>query len=145
MKMKKVILMILGVMMIMSLVGCGKDKGYTPEQIIPTENVSTNETEESNTEIVEEIDVDNLQKYYDTEHYIGTPRLSKVDFCGNYGDGTICATENVSEGEFKAVFRVKNTQNIPNGTKLWCIICDNGTIDDVTDDTLAYIFTTPIK
>lgn len=144
---KRILSLLLVAIMTCSLCACGgsestsgdnKEDGFTPSQITEEE-----ETEEKGTVTPEEIDVNNLQKYYDVEKFIGTPRLEKVHFCGQYGDGTIQAMVNgvASDG----VFRVQNTHNFKNGTWLWCIICDNNTPDDVLDDTLAYIFTTPIE
>lgn len=70
--MKKVMLGLVMVVMLMSMVGCGTTEekdGFSPEQII--ENNEDNSSKE-------DFDIENLQKYYNVNEYVGEPILAEV-------------------------------------------------------------------
>lgn len=142
--MKKVMLGLVMVMMLMSLVGCGETKkeGFVPEQVTESEVV----TDEVKEEIEEVIDTANLQKYYDVEKYLGTPRLTKMQ--SSVGSKEIILSER--DENLKELFSC--TISMVGEKSDWiradgmgwkevdCIVCDNNTPNDYSDDVIAYIF-----
>ncbi len=131
--MKKVMLGLVMVMMLMSLVGCGttddKKDGFVPEQVTESE-VVTDDVKEN---IEEVVDTENLSKYYDVEKYLGTPRLVTCKYMFGVLD-PVSDKEGVTMYQIEEDNRLKDLQNYD------CIICDNNTPDNKTDDVIAYIF-----
>lgn len=148
--MKKVMLGLVMVVMLMSMVGCGETKkeGFVPEQVTESEVVTDNAKEN----IEEVIDTENLQKYYDTEKFLGTPYLVLCDSCGGPEKGTLDLTGftevfNVELQDYErdsVTFIIEKTDTLEYFKKYYVIGCDNNTPDDLSDDVIAYIFTTPI-
>ena len=141
--MKKVMLGLVMVMMLMSLVGCGetKEDGFIPEQTTESEVVTNDEKEE----LEKVIDTENLQKYYDVEKYLGSPRLAvcKVEVFVN---GSVYTS--IREIDDKTYFltpQFATNEVFVEGQSYYCILCDNNTTEDNRDDVVAYIFTTPIE
>lgn len=146
--MKKVMLGLVMVVMLMSMVGCGTTKtledkkdGFVPEQVTESEIVVD--------EVVEEvIDTENLQKYYDTEKYLGTPTfidVMRIQWSQD-NEKTMIAYCTVSNSEGCSVDLEWEIARIPNlkgsgSTLVQGIICDNETPDDYSDDVVVYIFT----
>lgn len=128
--MKKVMLGLVMVMMLMSLVGCGETKkeGFVPEQVTESEVV----TDDVKEDIEEVIDTENLQKYYDVEKYLGTPRIVTC----RYISGIL---NPVSEEEGLSMYQIEEDERLENLKHYDCIIVDNNTpLKD--DDVVVYIF-----
>ena len=147
--MKKKLVLVLATLMCISLCACGgnestsgdnKENGFTPSQV-----TEKDETEENDTETMEEIDVENLQKYYDTSKFVGTPRLVVLQAeLVTPSRETITISPLSSEHDGVCV-HIPNDNTLKSWGKYNCIITDNNTPDDKSDDELAYIFTTPIE
>ena len=143
--MKKVMLGLVMVVMLMSLVGCGETKtledkeGFVPEQVTESE-VVTNEVVE------EELISDDLTKYYDTEKFLGTPRLVKMQSIPHADTSTVDLMECSEDLTTKCNCTVEMVGTIDDwkGQMGWkivdCIVCDNNTPQDYSDDVVAYIF-----
>jgi hypothetical protein len=144
--MKKLVL-VLGLMLVMglSLVGCGSTEsknevvnggGFTPNKP-STETVVETETEEV---VSLEMTVEEMKEYYNDNEFVGTPRIEVVK---------------VLYDEFRKLWLIHvDTMNadvpienlgLERDVHYNCIITDNGTPDNYRDDTIAYIFTTPIE
>ena len=128
--MKKVMLGLVMVMMLMSLVGCGETKkeGFVPEQVTESEVV----TDDVKEDIEEVIDTENLQKYYDVEKFVGTPKLVAC----RYMFGVL---NPISEEEGLSMYQIEEDERLENLKHYDCIIVDNNTpLKD--DDVVVYIF-----
>lgn len=139
--MRKLVLGLAMVVTVMGLVGCGtEDKGFTPDQVTETPNGTENVLNDDVKEDIEEIANGDLTQYYDTEKIIGTPKLEtwKVKYWG----GITQINRYIDNGHFPIV--IEDNGKLEDGKTYKCIICDNNTPDDYTDDVVAYIFTTPI-
>lgn len=133
--MKKVMLGLVMVVMLMSLVGCGETKkeGFEPDQVTESE-VVTEDTKEN----IEEIANGDLTKYYDTEKFIGTPKLVTLTVA-KVEDNVATLFASVGDGFYS--IKIENTKNFKFKEQYKCIVCDNGTSDNYLDDVIAYIFT----
>ena len=147
--MKKIICLLLVAMMCISLCACGgsesasgdnKENGFSPSQV-----TEKGETEENNTETTEEIDVENLEKYYDTSKFVGTPRLVVMQAELVTENKEVITISPLSSQHDGVCAHIPNDNTLKSWAKYNCIITDNNTPDDKTDDELAYIFTTPIE
>ena len=124
----------------MSLVGCGETKkeGFVPEQVTESE-VVTDDVKEN---IEEVIDTENLQKYYDVTKCVGTPRLEVLStsfFIAEKNPETISLVD-----DHGAQYKIAFTKELKPNVDYNVILCDNNTPNDLSDDVVAYIFTTPI-
>ena len=142
--MKKRLVMILALGMCMFLCACGgsestsgdnKEDGFTPSK--PTE---TTEQEETQNETVDtsNMTVEEMQTYYDTTTFVGTPRIETLQ-AYVMGDKVLLENDNFA-------ITIQDTSKSLKDWKWYeCIICDNNTPDDLEDDVVAYIFTTPVE
>lgn len=147
--MKKKLLVTLAAIMCISLCACGgtettsgnnKEEGFTPSQATEKE-----ETEENDTETLVEIDVENLEKYYDTSKFVGTPRLVVMQAELVTENKEVITISPLSSTHDGVCAHIPNDNTLKSWAKYNCIITDNNTPDDRTDDELAYIFTTPVE
>lgn len=133
--MRKLVLGLAMVMVVMGLVGCGttddKKDGFVPEQVTESEVVTDNVKED-----IEEIADGDLTKYYDVEKYVGTPRVETLTVYLWADTGNASVENDVLYFEITGV-----DKSLKNCRQYQCIVCDNNTPDDITDDVLAYIFT----
>ena len=147
--MKKVVL---GLMLVMglSLVGCGSTEskndvvnggGVAIEK--PVETETEVETEE---EVVVslEMSVEEMKEYYNDNQFVGTPRVEVLTYeCGCI---YYYSNDNVYINQWDPGANIDwDTFPLKSGDKIYGIVVDNGTPDDVYDDELAYYFTTPIE
>lgn len=137
--------LVLGLMLVMglSLVGCGNAKdevvnggGFTPSKP-STETVVETEKEEINLEMT----VEEMKEYYNDNQFVGTPSC-EVWKVKQWGPVTKI-NRYLDDGNFPISF--EQDLSLEDGKSYICIITDNGTPDDYSDDELAYIFTTPIE
>jgi len=152
--MKKRLIVILATLMCISLCACGgsegtsgnnKGNGFTPDQTTVKE-----ETDEGNAKIEEVIDEENLEKYYDVTECIGTPRLAFYDIVVKDPERPMEIIVYNSKDDWInnkrcLAVQIEYNKDVPYGELCYCIITDNYTPDDTSDDQLAYIFTTPIE
>ena len=150
--MKKMILGLVMVVMMLGCVGCGKEEaknvkemaeiaseneGFVPEVVTEKEPVITEEVEEV-------IDEANLEKYYDVTEFVGTPRLEKMRMEYSNDSNIVIITKQYREIDILLTYKIKKPNDLlGSGTiTIKGILCDNNTPDDLSDDLLAYIFTT---
>ncbi len=143
--MKKKLALLLATLMCISLCACGgtestsannkkEESGFTP--VITTE-------EEKTEEIVDEIDKDNLEKYYDTTQFVGTPRIEDMQISWKEDKKTVeIGKKNKETLEWEVFCVIEKPKSLTGmGSKhVDCIFVDNNTPDDKSDDVIAYIF-----
>lgn len=141
--MRKVVLGLAMVMVVMGLVGCGpteeKKDGFVPEQVTENE-VVTDDVKEG----IEEIADGDLTKYYDTEKYLGTPYSTVLEIFVPDSRG-LQVKQRSADGTRVWEYHIEPNELLVYGQKHNAILCDNNTPDDLTDDVVVYIFTTPIE
>ena len=149
--MKKKIVFVLATLMCVSLCACGgteptnsnnntesasvdsnsetktEQNGFTPNQPTETEEIETKEN-------VSDMTVEEMQKYYDVEKYVGTPRLVTC----RYMSGWLNPVEEEEEG--LAVYKIQEDDRLEQFKRYDCIICDNDTPDYHADGIVVYIF-----
>lgn len=153
--MKKRLVMIFVMTMCVFLCACGgnestsgdnKGNGSTTSQ--STEKEDT-ETKEDTTKVPDNMTVEEMQGYYDVEKYVGTPRYTKISSKGYNGDviifGEVDPNNQYNTIPFSQYEFDKNVEFAGYDKTYYCIICDNNTPDDLSDDVVAYIFTTPVE
>lgn len=135
--------LVLGLMLVMglSLVGCGNAKddvvnggGFTPSK------PSTETVVETEKEVVVslEMSVEEMKEYYNDNEFVGTPRVETLQ-AYVMGENVLLENDNFS-------ITIQDTsKNLKDWKWYECIVVDNGTPDDLSDDEVAYIFTTPIE
>lgn len=140
--MKKMMLIGMVVVMMLGLVGCNSEEKDIVEKIQSEEvegfvPAQVEEESQEIADVVEEvIDTENLQNYYDATQYVGTPRL--VDFIAFQ-----------AEGNGKTIIKIDSNYSptiayddrLENMKEYQCIIVDNNTPEDESDDIVVYIFT----
>lgn len=145
--MKKKLLVTLAAIMCISLCACGgtettsgnnKEEGFTPSQVTEKE-----ETEENDTETLIEIDVENLEQYYDVTKFVGTPSYNECKIKVWDELGVVQINRMAENGVFPIT--IEDNGQLENGKTYGCIICDNDTPEDLSDDVVAYIFTIPVE
>lgn len=139
--MKKRIVVFLATLMCISLCACGgtestsgenKEDGFTP--------TVTTEKEEKDTEVI--IDENNLEQYYDTTQFVGTPRIEDMQMLWKEDKETVeIGKKNADlEWEVFCVIEKPNSLTGMGSMHVDCIFVDNNTPDDTSDDVIAYIF-----
>lgn len=137
--------LVLGLMLVMglSLVGCGNAKeevvnggGFTPSKP-STETVVETEKEEV---VSFEMSVEEMKEYYNDNQFVGTPRVEMVKVL--YDE--LQELWLIHVDSMSANVPIENL-GLERNAHYNCIITDNGTPDDYSDDEIAYIFTTPIE
>ena len=154
--MKKKIVFVLATLMCVSLCACGgteptnsnnsteenQENGFTP---VSETEVET-EINKMFSENKEEIDTENLEKYYDTEQFVGKPTLENIYMAYEHDNDTVLLRRKVSVGidmDFSKEYFVEKPSSLKgaSGTRsVKGIIVDNNTPDDYEDDQIAYIF-----
>ncbi|MBQ8279298.1 MAG: hypothetical protein IJZ23_05605 [Roseburia sp.] len=148
--MKKKLVLVIATLMCVSLCACGgtettnsnnntestsvdsnsetktEQNGFTPNQPTETEEIETKEN-------ASDMTVEEMQKYYDVEKYVGTPRLVTCRYMGG-------GLNPVAEEEGLTVYQIEDDDRLENFKKYDCIICDNDTPDYQADDVVVYIF-----
>lgn len=119
---------VIGIVMIF-LCGCAEVQEM--EETITSETLVQETTEMTVTE---------LQQYYDTSQYAGTPSYEKC---------LVTFQVDGKTGEKKArilrgsdYIEIAYTENLKSEQYYNCIICDNNTPDNPSDDVVAYVFDT---
>lgn len=158
--MKKKLVLVLATLMCISLCACGGSDTTNGDN---KENVTTNqetdkdgftpnqatETEETKKETVDfNMTVEEMQKYYDTEKFIGTPRLALMQSMPDTSSNTVMLHERNEKGQDMCINYIEMTgtkedwynEDRTGYKKVTCIVCDNNTPDDYEDDVVAYIF-----
>jgi len=158
MKMKNKLVLVLATLMCIALCACGgtentsgnntntetEEKGFTPNQPIET-------TEQKNTETQQEVvntsdmTVEEMQKYYDVEKFVGTPNVITMNFIYFKEKDAYGFMELGDNILARGRMYVEYNENLKVGQHYNCIVCDNNTPDDLKDDVIAYIFTTPVE
>jgi hypothetical protein len=139
--MRKLVLGLAMVVTMLAMVGCGtsKEEGFAPEQVVENE-VVTNDVKED----VEEIAIDDLTQYYDTEKYVGTPYSTVLEIYGPTSRG-LEVLQYSADGTRLWEYYIEPNEALQMWKHYNAILCDNNTPDDLTDDVVVYIFTTPIE
>jgi predicted small lipoprotein YifL len=146
--MKKIILTLMGVMTIMSLVGCGTvttDKGYSPETVTESKTVEESVNDNGKIEFSTDMTVEEMKEYYDTAKFVGTPRLVILQAELVTDTRDVITLSTLSSSHDGICVHIPNDHTLQSWGKYYCIVTDNNTPSDTTDDELAYIFTTPIE
>lgn len=154
--MKKKIVLFLATLMCVSLCACSgsestsgdnnsetktEQNGVTPSQPIEETEETENKKE---TLIVDDIDRDNLQQYYDTTKFSGNPTLCYGIYYIFNGKASFELYDLSRKGI--GSIEIEPIEELLDSHKYFCIMTDNdNTPDNISDDTLAYIFTTPIE
>ena len=152
--MKKKLVLILAALMCISLCACGgsestngdnKEEGFTPTVTTETEET---ETKEETITAPDNMTVEEMQKYYDVTQYIGTPRYATMKSSPDENPKIVDLVEIDANGDKLHQCSIemvgKPSDWMDEEGKDWktvqCIIVDNNTPEDYTDDTLVYIF-----
>lgn len=142
--MKKLIALLIVAVMSFSLVACSggsSENGVEPstkeETTETTEN--SNESKEEAKEEVKEIDMNNLEQYYDVSKFPGTPRAytGKVVYHSESKNETHIANAENSANDY---FVCEYMKELSMDEEYTCIAVDNNTPDNADDDLLAYVF-----
>ena len=107
-----------------------EDSGFEPSE--PTKK------EENKHEPKIDIDTENLEQYYDTTKFVGTPSLAYGIYY-NMGDSAFFEVYTL-EGKGYSSFEIEVNDKLTDSLKYYCISTDNNTPDDPYDDLLAFIF-----
>ena len=141
--MKKKLVLILATLMCISLCACGgtestsgnntdtstkkEESGFTPNQVTETEK-----------EELLEIDENNLEQYYDTTQFVGTPTLVYCLAQRNQVENIIVIGRMGDDGNYYEYTIEYNDKIKSRGYDM--IFVDNNTPNDYSDDLIAYIF-----
>lgn len=154
--MKKKLVLIFATLMCVSLCACGGSESTSGNNNSETKQESSTESNANgdispeqvvDAEIsimgtVDEIDYENLQKYYDTTKFIGEPRALKARLEYTHSGDTMRVDYTMDDMETKLTWELEKPANLVGSLQasVTCIVCDNNTPDDYEDDTIAYIF-----
>ena len=150
--MKKILVLVLATLMSISLCACGgsestsgnnnsetktEENGFTPSQVTEKEEVEETTTAPANMTIEE------MQQYYDVTKYLGSPCYDECKIKVWDELGVVQINRMAENGVFPIT--IEDNGQLENGKTYGFIICDNDTPDDLSDDVVAYVFTTPIE
>lgn len=149
--MKKMVLGLVMAIMIMGLVGCGgsestngdnnsepkQESGFTPNQSTETTEQKNTETQQEETN-ASDMTVEEMQKYYDVEKYVGTPMIKNMLYLYNSSSDAYFFVE--EEDFFSGNLYVENDERLVVGNTYKSIVCDNDTPDITRDDVVVYVF-----
>lgn len=139
--MKKMMLIGMVVVMMLGLVGCNSEEKEIVEKIQSeeTEGFTPIQVEEESQEVadvVEEVIIsEDLSKYYDTTQYTGVARLETLMVIQCKIENETCLVN-----ENNASLSIVYNEELENHEKYDCIIVDNNTPEDISDDIVVYIF-----
>ena len=152
--MKKKLVLALATLMCISLCACGGNEttsgdnkdGFTPNKTTETTEQKDTQTQQEE-KIPSDMTVEEMQKYYDTEQYVGTPRYTKLKFTGcDSGYHQISEPDPTNENNPPiAYYSLERIEGLNIWANYYAIVCDNNTPDDYNDDVIAYLFKTPIE
>lgn len=126
--MKKILAVFLVVVMSFSLIACGGD---TKVETNGTSNQTDNETIN-----YKEFSVVELEKYYDTTKFVGIPRVEE-GFIGTFHSGDTSVTKvDVYMIDHNSAIEVEVSEGYSD--VVYCIVVDNNTPDDISDDKIAH-------
>lgn len=107
----------------------GEVEGFTPIQV--------EEESQEVANVVEEVIIsEDLNKYYDTTQYTGVARLETLMVIQCKIENETCLVN-----ENNASLSIVYNEELKNHEKYDCIIVDNNTPEDISDDIVVYIFT----
>ena len=134
--MKKLLALLIAIIMCFSLVACGSSSESGVE---PSTKEDTTETTNESKDEVKEIDMNNLEQYYDVSKFPGTPRAytGKVVYHSESKNETHIANAENSANDY---FVCEYMKELSMDEEYTCIAVDNNTPDNADDDLLAYVF-----
>ena len=133
----KLLALFLATRMCISLVACSG--GNSENGVEPSSKEETTETTNESKEEVKEIDMNNLEQYYDVSKFPGTPRAytGKVVYHSESKNETHIANAENSANDY---FVCEYMKELSMDEEYTCIAVDNNTPDNADDDLLAYVF-----
>ena len=152
--MKRKLVLLLTTLMCISLCACGGSESASgnndletkteENSVIPSQQ--TEETEDKKETLsIDDIDRDNLKQYYDTTQFSGNPTLCYGIYY-KFKNGSASFEVCTLSGEGMGGIEMEPIEDLVDSHRYFCIMTDNSnTPDNISDDTLAYIFTTPIE